>query len=100
MLTWSGPPVGRARAKNHWPAKRALRVGKTHLEHMLRAEGFFALRPARELRAARFNARRFAEVVRLRPAHEETATRTPLTDMEMSETESLTSSRKMMSLRE
>src|SRR6266851_5965096 len=53
--------------------------------------GFLAWRPARDLRVARC-ARRSTEVVRLRPAHGENATRTPLIDIEARKAESLTKS--------
>src|SRR5258708_11356724 len=51
--------------------------------------GFLALRPARDLRAARC-AGRLTEVVRLRPAHGENATRTPLIGMETGNKKTLT----------
>jgi hypothetical protein len=47
------------------------------------------MRPARDLQSARY-ARRLTEVVRLRPAHEENATRTPLIDIEARKAKSLT----------
>jgi len=53
-----------------------------------------SLRPARDLRAARY-ARRLTEVVRLRPAHGEDATRTPLIVMEAGKGKRLTRERRI-----
>src|SRR5207302_5960136 len=79
-------------AKQKPQAARSALVSPSTRRAHAPCRGFLALRPARNFRAARC-ARRLTEVVRLRPAHGENATRTPLIDIKGGRGKTLTGER-------